>query len=206
MADMADREELLDVELFDRIDHPLGISKVPPATPALCIQFFWLRFLPAGSVRINACRPYHVDHTGDEAEQNEHDESEGRCRQQTVETPANQRPDDNTRDQLRGKPETARHRRGSGSTVSASCFKLVSPDFAAVPDFGQPVVQTSEPCGKRSFVGGRLIATSICAVVRAARHDVETRNETAVVGNDAPSPSKAARTILTASKQVKIAS
>jgi hypothetical protein len=45
MADMADREELFDIELFDRIDHPRGISKVPPATPALCNQF----------VRLAAC-------------------------------------------------------------------------------------------------------------------------------------------------------
>jgi hypothetical protein len=54
--------------------------------------------------------------------------------------------------------------------VSASSSGLVSPDFAAVPNFGQPVIQTSEPCGKRSFVGGRLIAISISAVVRAFRH------------------------------------
>jgi hypothetical protein len=81
---------------------------------------------------------------------------------------------------------------------------LVSPDFAAVLNFGQPVIQTSEPCGKRSFVG-RFIATSISAVFRAVRHAVETRNDAAVDGNYAPSPSKAARTILTASNQVKIA-
>jgi hypothetical protein len=82
---------------------------------------------------------------------------------------------------------------------------LVSPDFAAVPNFGQPVIETSEPCGKRSFVG-RFIATSISVFARAFSHAVETRNDAAVVGNDAPSPSKAARTILTASNQVKIAS
>jgi hypothetical protein len=35
---------------------------------------------------------------------------------------------------------------------------------------------------------------------------VETRTDAAVDGNNAPSPSKAARTILTASSQVKIAS
>jgi hypothetical protein len=81
---------------------------------------------------------------------------------------------------------------------------LVSPDFAAVPNFGQPVIQTSEPCGKRSFVGRRLIAPSISVIVRAARHVVDTRNDDAVDGIDAPSPSKAARTILTASNQVKI--
>jgi hypothetical protein len=33
---VANREELFDVELFDRIDHPRGISSVPPATPAFC--------------------------------------------------------------------------------------------------------------------------------------------------------------------------
>jgi hypothetical protein len=35
---VANREEPVDVELVDRIDHPRGISKVPPATPAFCNQ------------------------------------------------------------------------------------------------------------------------------------------------------------------------
>jgi hypothetical protein len=43
------------------------------------------------------------------------------------------------------------------------------------------------------------------AVVRAIRHHVETRRVAAVSGNNVPSPFKAARTILTASPQVKIA-
>jgi len=83
---------------------------------------------------------------------------------------------------------------------------LVSPDFSAVPNFGQPVIQTSEPCGKRSLIGGRFVAASIFAVIRALRHAAETRNDAAMDENDAPSPSKAARTILTALNQVKIAS
>jgi hypothetical protein len=83
---------------------------------------------------------------------------------------------------------------------------LVSPGFAAALNFGQPLIETSEPCGKRSFVGRRLIATSISVVVRAFSHAAETRNNVAVDGNYAPSPSKAARTILTAPNQVKIAS
>src|SRR5258705_4676436 len=36
----------------------------------------------------------------------------------SVEPPANRRSDDNTRDQFRGKPETKRHGRSSGSSVS----------------------------------------------------------------------------------------
>jgi hypothetical protein len=81
---------------------------------------------------------------------------------------------------------------------------LVSPEFSAVPNFGQPVIQTSEPCGKRSLIGGRFVPASIFAVIRALRHAAETRND-AAVENDAPSPSKAGRTILTAPNQVKIA-
>jgi|HubBroStandDraft_6_1064221.scaffolds.fasta_scaffold519294_1 hypothetical protein len=164
------------------------------------------RFLAVASVRSNACRPYHVDHAGYEADENEHDKSEGRCRQQPVETPANQRSDGNARDQLGRKPETERHRRSTGSTVSASSSGLVSLDFSAAPNIGQPAIQTSEPCGKRGFVRGRPIATSISVFVRAFSHAVGTRNDAAVDGNDAPSPSKAARTILTAPNQVKIAS
>jgi hypothetical protein len=203
MADVADREELVDIELFDRIDHPRGISCSAGHADALQ-PFFRLRFLAVGSVLSNARRSDHVDHAGDEAEQNERDKAEGRCRQQPVETPPKQRSDGNARDQLRRKPETERHRRSFGRTVSTSISGLVSPDFAAVPNFGQPVIQTSEPCGKRSFVRGRFLATSISALIRAVRHDVETRNDAAMLGNDAPSPSKAARTILSASNQVKI--
>jgi hypothetical protein len=58
---------------------------------------------------------------------------------------------------------------------------LVSPDLSAVPNGGQPVIQTSEPCGKRSFFGRRFIAPSIFAVIRAFSHAVETRNEAALM-------------------------
>ena len=200
---MADREDLVDIKLFDRIDHPRSISCSAGHADALQ-QWFRLRFLAAGPVRSNACRPYHVDHAGDKTEQNEHDQSEGRCRQQPVETPANQRPDDNTRDQLGRKPETDRHRRGPGRTVPTSVSVLVSAGFADAPNFGQPVIQTSEPCGKRSLVG-RFLAIASSAIIRAVRHGMwRPENDAAVDGNDVPSPSKAARTILTASNQVKI--
>src|ERR1700688_4254535 len=95
--------------------------------------------------------------------------------------PANPLSDDNARDQLRGKPETERHRRSSGGSVSASVSGLVSPDFSAALNFGQPVIQTSEPCGKRSFIGGRLIVTSIFAVIRAFSHAAQTRKKLALM-------------------------
>src|SRR4051812_15483055 len=158
-----------------------------PATPALCIQFV-RRSLTAGSVRSDARRSHHVDHAGNKAEQKKHDKPPGRCRQQAVETPANHRSHNDAGDQLRGKPKTARHRRGSGSSVSTS--GLVSAGFAAAPNFGQTVVQTPEPCGKRSFVGGRFVVTAIPAIVRALRHAAETRHDAAVDGNYARHPQK----------------
>src|SRR6476620_272818 len=82
--------------------------------------------------RSHARRPHHVDHAGNKAEQEEHDEPERRCRQQAVEPPANHRPDYNARDQFRGKTKTERHRRGSGSTVSAFSSGLISPDLPVV--------------------------------------------------------------------------
>src|SRR5260370_14904498 len=139
------------------------------------------RLSTVGSVRSHARRSHHVDHASRKAEQEEHDEPEGRCRQQAVETPADHRSDDNAGDQLRRKPETARHRRGSGSSVSASSSGLVSLDFAAVTKFGQPLIQTSEPCGKRSFIGERFVATSIFAMVLAFSYSVESRNAAALM-------------------------
>src|SRR3954466_12586795 len=85
-----------------------------------------------GFIRDNACRPHHVDHAGREADQEEHDETPRRGRQQPVEAPANSRTDDNTRDQFGRKAETARESRGSGCSVSAILAGLASPDVAAV--------------------------------------------------------------------------
>jgi hypothetical protein len=121
-----------------------------------------------------------------------------------IDAPANRRSSDNARDQLRGKPKTTRHGGCPGSTVVALTSLLVSPDLPAATNFGQPLIETSEPCGKRSFVR-RFIAISLFPVVRAIRHVVETRYDARGEENCAPSPLKAARTILTASNQVKIA-
>src|SRR5215475_14268122 len=103
-----------------------------------------------------------------------------------IDAPANRRPDDNARDQLRGKAKTARHGRCPGCTVFALTSLLVSPDFPVATNFGQPSIQTSEPCGKRSFVR-RFIAISLSVVVRAFRHIVETRSD-ARRENCAPPP------------------
>ncbi|MDN4988324.1 hypothetical protein QY049_34730 [Bradyrhizobium sp. WYCCWR 13022] len=71
----------------------------------------------------------------------------------------------------------------------------------AIAKFGQPLIKTSEPFGKRSFLG-RSIAISILAVSRVLSHATKTRNA-AVEWKLRPPPSKAARTILTAHNQVK---
>jgi hypothetical protein len=77
---------------------------------------------------------------------------------------------------------------------------LLGLDVAAAK-FGQPLIKTSEPFGKRSFLG-RSIAISIPAVSRVLSHATKTRNA-AVEWKLRPPPSKAARTILTAHNQVK---
>src|SRR5260370_41897179 len=118
---------------------------------------------PFGLLRHHARRPHHIEHTGGKAKQQEYDEAPGRGRQQAIETPAETRSDKNTRNQFGGeaKPD------GHGGCLGLSRVLLVSgpvsPDFAAVPNFGQPAIQTSDPCGKRCFFGGRLIAISISA-------------------------------------------
>jgi len=173
---MADREDLVQVELFDRIDHPRGVSLF--AGHAGALQF--IRRVSAGDstagpVWSDACRSDHVQNAGGEAEQEEHDKSEGRCRQQAVEAPAKQRTDEDAGDQFGRQPQSTRHGRSPGCSVTAADSRLISPDLSAVAKFGQPLVETSEPCGKRSLIG-RLIAIPVsAAVVRAIRHDVETR-------------------------------
>jgi hypothetical protein len=77
---------------------------------------------------------------------------------------------------------------------------LLGLDVAAA-NFGQPLIKTSEPFGKRSFLG-RSIAISILVVSRVLSHATKTRNA-AVEWKLRPPPSKAARTILMAHNQVK---
>jgi hypothetical protein len=58
---------------------------------------------------------------------------------------------------------------------------LISLDFAIVTNFGQSVVQTSEPCGKRGFVGRRFVSTR--SAVGVFGHVGLTLNDAAVDGN-----------------------
>src|SRR6266704_1983463 len=131
---------------------------------------------PFGLLCHHARRPHHIDYAGGKAKQQEYDEAPGRSRQQAIETPAESRSDDNTRDQFGGEAKPDGHGGCLGLSRVLLVSGLVSPDLAAAPNFGQPLIQISESGGKRSFVGGRSIATSISAVVRAFSHAVETRN------------------------------
>src|SRR6185312_11597422 len=143
IADLADLEEVIDIELMDRVDrHPRG-SWSAGSKPAFVISNVVTSASSAIALH-DAGRSHQVDQPGDEAEQKEHDETERRGRQQTVDAPANRRSDDNARDQFRRKAETARHGRSLGCTVFAYTFGLVSPDFPVVANFGQPPIQTSE--------------------------------------------------------------
>src|SRR6202012_5273151 len=173
IADMANREDLVDLELLDRIDHPRRISRCSGHAGAL--QSLRPAFRPSTVGFVG--RSDHVDDPGDETERDHYDEAPGRDRRDVVDAPTDQRADDNAGDQLRRKPETERHRRCSGCAASSS--ELVSPDVAAAPNFGQPLIQTSEPCGKRGFVGRRFVVIPLFAAVRAFSHAVETRNEAA---------------------------
>src|SRR5579863_1770075 len=124
--------------------------------PALQITSF-ATSLTAGLALSNTCGPDHIHDAGSEAKQHEHDEPERGRREQTVETPAHQSSDENAGNQLRGEAETERHRRSAGANVSTSSTGLISSDVSAVPKFGQPVLQTSEPCGKCGLVRRRLV-------------------------------------------------
>jgi hypothetical protein len=157
-----------------------------------------------GLLRHHACRPHHIDYAGGEAKQQEYDEAPGRSRQQAIETPAETRSDKYTRNQFGGEAKPHRHGGCPGVSRVLLVSGLVSPDLSAVPNFGQPLIEISEPCGKRSFVGGRLIAISTSAAVGVFGHAV-TLNDAAIDGNCAATL-KAARTILTAFNQVKITS
>src|SRR5229473_788888 len=100
---------------------------------------------PFGLLRHRARRPHHIDHAGGKAKQQEYDEAPGRSRQQAVETPAESRSGKNTRNQFGGEAKPDGHGGCLGLSRVLLASGPVSPDFAAVPNFGQPVIQTSEP-------------------------------------------------------------
>jgi hypothetical protein len=57
---------------------------------------------------------------------------------------------------------------------------------------GQPLIEISEPCGKRSFVGIRMLVISVPAAVFvcAVSHALDTRHNAAISGNNARYPQK----------------
>ena len=80
IADVAEREEGLDIELVDRVDfHPRGSLSTGLAGNRISnVVTSRRRSAPAWTC---ACSSHHVDHAGDEAEQKKHDETERRRRQ-----------------------------------------------------------------------------------------------------------------------------
>src|SRR3978361_1225035 len=118
---------------------------------------------PFGLLRHHACRPHHIDYAGGQAKQQEYEEAPGRSRQQAIEPPAESRSSKNTCNQFGGEAKPDGHGGCLGLSRVLLASRLASPAFSAAPNFGQPLIQTSEPCGKRSFVGGRLFATAISA-------------------------------------------
>src|SRR5260370_40331919 len=148
---------------------------------------------PFGLLRHHARRPNHIDHAGGKANKKEDEEALGRSRQPAIEAPAESRSDKNTRNQFGGEAKPDGHGGCLGLSRVLLVSGLVSLDLAAVPNCGQPVIQISEPCGKRSFFGRRFIATSISAAFRAFSHAVVTLNEACVGGYGDPSPSKPGR-------------
>src|ERR1700704_6618885 len=132
---------------------------------------------PFRLLRHHARRPHHIHHPGDKAKQQEYDEAPGRSRQQAIETPAETRSDKNAGNQFGREAKPHGHGGCLGLGVALLVSGRVSPYLSAAPNFGQPVIETSEPCGKRGFVERRFIATSIPAVIRVFSHAVETRSK-----------------------------
>src|SRR6202007_314522 len=86
-ADLPDLEDIFEFELFDRVDgHRRGSWSAGPG-PAFEILDV---MTSAGSAIAGnpARRSHHVHDAGNETGQNEHDETERRCRQQAVTSPA----------------------------------------------------------------------------------------------------------------------
>src|SRR5260221_14649103 len=98
---------------------------------------------PLGLLRHHARRPHHIDYAGGKAKQQEYDEAPGRSRQQAIESPAESRSDKNTRNQFGGEAKPDGHGGCLGLSRVLLVSGLVSPDFAAVPNFGQPVIPIS---------------------------------------------------------------
>ena len=112
-------------------------------------------------------RAHHVKDPGGEAEQQKHDEPPRRNSQPAVEQPADQRADDDTRDQLGRKPETARHRRSIGVLTRTAVV------FGWSVRSCEPVAETLEPRGESSLVVRRFFTIAFAA--RAVSHAFDSR-------------------------------
>src|SRR5260221_4003207 len=136
---MTDGEELGDLELMNWVGghSSLGLSVYQTQLSNVQLRFAMHASEPFRLLRHHARRPHHIDHAGDKAKQQEYDEAPRRSRQQAIETPAESRPDKNTRDQFGGEAKPHGHGGCLGLSRVLLVSGLVSPDFAAVPNFGQ---------------------------------------------------------------------
>ena len=147
---VADREDLVDLELMDRIGHDRSVSSVlarraalrsfrrsmvesgtpPDTTPAERIT------LSTPAVKPSKCEHEHPPRQGSEP---------------AVDQPADTRTDQHTRDKLGREPETAGERRMIGRrSGSGACF-----GGAARTSLVEPLAETLEPRGEGGFLGRR---------------------------------------------------
>jgi hypothetical protein len=176
-ADVTDGEQLGDLELVNWVGghSSLGLSVSRFLADRVERSVALGASEPLRLLRHHARRPHHIDHAGGKAKQQEYDEAPGRGRQQAIEPPAESRSAKNTRNQFGGETKPDGHGGCPGLGRVLLVSGMVSPDFAVAPNFGQPVVKTSEPCRKRSFVGRRMIAISTSAAVRVFSHAEEIK-------------------------------
>ena len=151
-ADVAERRELLDFELMNRIGHR-RICPVVPKLPRLSRPLA----RPAG----NTGGAHHVEDAGGEAEQEKHDHPPRRNAEPAIERPADERADQRRRRPVRwkagsrGRLPTDR----SSNRIRASTCRLV-PGLLV-----EPFAETLEPRGESSLFGGpaTVSASVACA-------------------------------------------
>jgi hypothetical protein len=184
-----DRQEILNLELFDRIDlHRLDL-RTSYGLSAVSIP---CRAVIESVVRYDSRRTHHVEDAGSKAEQKKYYQPPRRNPEQPVDQPAETGADQHACNKFTREPEASRVAGCSRRPIFTRAIGRPARLIARKP-FAEPL----EPRGESGLIGVRLAVVAILA--RAVTHP-DTRGFAAITARP---PLEAGRTILTGFRRVK---
>lgn len=127
----------------------------------------------------HACGAHHIHDAGSEADHQEDHEPPGRRRQETVDTPAKKRSNEDPGNEFGREAQPDGHGGCLGPCRLLHLSGLLLLQFTAAPTFGEPLTESVQPCRERGLVGRRLVVCLIFAksAVSCVLHVIDTRSK-----------------------------